>query len=74
MRSARKESRAELACGEVRFSPDSTKGMVNRVWPALICVTKVRGSIVKTGEREATTWVRELSSRWRRLNRRYAGD
>ena len=41
---------------ELNFGEDAAKGMKSRVRSSLLYLHKVRGSIVKEGERETATW------------------
>ena len=40
----------------LNFGPDAAKGMKNRVRANLLYLAKVRGQVVKDGERETATW------------------
>jgi hypothetical protein len=42
--------------GALNYGPKAAKGMRNRVRANLLYLAKVRGSVVKEGERETATW------------------
>ncbi len=42
---------------DLNFGDDAAKGMKSRVWSSLLYLRRVRGSIVKEGERETARWV-----------------
>lgn len=58
-RGARPMTTAEVVdaiVAEMGFGPDAAKGMKNRVRSNLLYLAKVRGLVVKDGEREVATW------------------
>ncbi len=46
----------DAVVAEVGFGPDAAKGMRSRVRSNLLYLAKVRGMVVKDGERETATW------------------
>ncbi len=42
---------------ELDYGPDAAAGMKGRVRSSLLYLSKVRGSVVKDGERASATWV-----------------
>ena len=45
---------------ELGFGDDAEKGMKSRVRSSLIYLHKVRGSVIKDGERNTATWRLEM--------------
>jgi hypothetical protein len=46
----------DAVVAELKFGPEAAKGMRNRVRANLLYLAKVRGSVVKEGERETARW------------------
>ena len=46
----------EAIVAELNFGEDAAKGMKSRVRSSLLYLWKVRGSVVKEGERETAKW------------------
>lgn len=46
----------EAVVAELGFSPDAAAGMRGRVRSILLYLRKVRGSVIKEGERETAMW------------------
>jgi hypothetical protein len=46
----------DAIAAEVNFGPDAANGLKGRVRSSLLYLSKVRGSVVKDGDRETATW------------------
>ncbi len=46
----------DAVVADMGFGPDAAKGMKNRVRANLLYLAKVRGAVVKDGERQGATW------------------